>query len=105
MSQTKIFANLKPGSNLQNDDVFPQTSVKSMAQLTGYQPRKGLENAIISNGKIVNVVSNAYGHLPNEKFFLNIEEKLIQADVNYMTRSINRNDRSFVVDYILNDEK
>lgn len=99
------YANPKAGVNLQNDDVFPETAVRNMAQLTGYQPRKGLENAIISNGKIVNVVSNVYGHLPNEKFFLSIEEKLIHADINYMTRSINRDDRSFVVDYILNDEK
>jgi hypothetical protein len=67
--------------------------------------RKGMEQAVISNGKLVNVVSNSYGHLPNEKFFLVVEEKLIEADVQYMTRSINRDDRSFAVDYILNDDR
>jgi hypothetical protein len=53
----------------------------------------------------VNVVSNSYGHLPNEKFFLGVEEKLIDADIYYQQRSINRDNRSFVVDYILADDR
>lgn len=89
---------------LQNDDVFVTNKMVSMESLTGMQLRRGLEKAVISNGKIVNVVSESYGHLSNQNFFASVEEKLIDADINYLTRSINRDDRSFSVDYILNDE-
>ena len=68
------------------------------------ESRKGLENAIISNGKIVNVVSKHYGHLPNEVFFRQAEQMLIDANLNYHKRSINRDDRSFVVDFIIDDK-
>jgi hypothetical protein len=76
-----------------------------MQELTGLSSRRGLENAIICENQIVNVVSNSYGHLPNEKFFLGVEEKLIDADIYYQQRSINRDNRSFVVDYILADDR
>jgi hypothetical protein len=89
---------------LQNDNVFVNAELISLAQLTGKPTRKGLEKAIISEGTIVNVVSNSYGHLPNEKFFYEVESKLIDAGIEYKTRSINRENRSFAVDYILADE-
>jgi len=66
--------------------------------------RKGMECVIISNGKLVNVVSDSYGHLPNENFFLEVERKLAEADIQYTKRSINRDDVSFAVDYILSDD-
>lgn len=90
--------------NLEQDNVFVPNAMVSMQKLTGYESRKGLESAIISNGKLVNVVSDGYGHLPNEKLFLKVEEELLNADIMYNTRSINRNDRSFAVDYLLSDE-
>lgn len=93
------------GQQMQNDDVFVSSEVRDFAELIGMPSRKGMEKAIISNGKLVNVVSNSYGHLPNEQFFLVVEQKLIEADVQYDTRSINRDDRSFAVDYILNDDR
>lgn len=96
--------NLKQGATLQNDNVFPTNKIVSLSALTGLPTRKGLERALISDNQIVNVVSNVYGHLPNEKFFNVIEEKLIEEDVNYITRSINRDNRSFAVDYILQDD-
>lgn len=89
---------------LQADNVFVENSIVNFNQLTGLASRRGYEKAIISNGKLVNVVSNSYGHLPNEKFFYAVEEKLIDADLNYDVRSINRNDQAFSVDYILNDD-
>lgn len=89
---------------LQTDNVFVENSIVNFNQLTGLSSRRGYEKAVISNGKLVNVVSNSYGHLPNEKFFYAVEEKLIDADLNYDTRSINRNDQAFSVDYILNDD-
>jgi hypothetical protein len=97
--------NLKNGVTQINDDVFPTNSIVSLSDLLKMPTRKGLEKAIISNGEIVNVVSDSYGHLPNEKFFAEVEAKLINADVEYITRSINRDNRSFAVDYILNDER
>ena len=100
MKQDRI--NLK--GTLQQDNVFVNSEVRSLSQMTGLPTWKRLEKAIISEGQIVNVVSGNYGHLPNETFFTAVEEKLINADVNYLTRSINRENRSFAVDYILNDE-
>ena len=51
-------------NNLQQDEVFVFSEMKSLKNLTGIESRRGLENAIISNGKIVNVFSNSYGHIP-----------------------------------------
>jgi hypothetical protein len=95
--------NLK-GGTIQQDNIFVDSSVKSVKELTGFEAIKGKENLVISNGKVVNMVSNNYGHLPNEKLFLPCEEQLINADIQYLTRSINKNDSSFAVDYILNDD-
>jgi hypothetical protein len=89
---------------LQNDNVFVKSQLVSLAEITGMPTRKGLEKALISEGEIVNVVSKSYGHLPNEKFFAEVEHKLIDTGIEYQTRSINRENRSFAVDYILNDE-
>lgn len=90
--------------NLQQDEVYVKSEVVSLSAITGYPVRKGLEKVIISEGTIVNTVSDQYGHLPNEKFFFEVEQKLVEGDIQYLTRSINRDNRSFAVDYILNDE-
>lgn len=89
--------------NLQQDDVFVPSEVKSLEKLTGMVPRKGLEQAVISNGKIVNVVSNSYGHISNEAFFTTAEQIIIDSGLNYMKQTINRNDRSFIIDFIIQD--
>lgn len=93
------------GQTMQNDNVFVNSEIRNFSELVNMPVRKGYEQVVISEGEIVNVVSNAYGHLPNEQFFLVVEEKLINACVEYDTRSINRFNRSFAVDYILNDER
>ncbi|RYE53368.1 MAG: hypothetical protein EOP48_14550, partial [Sphingobacteriales bacterium] len=85
----RIFLNRE----LQNDNVFVCSELVSLAEITGKPTRKGLEKAIISEGTIVNVVSNSYGHLPNERFFYEVEHKLIDAGIEYKTRSINRDNR------------
>lgn len=108
---------VKTGENiadkhLQKDDVFVSNSMVSFSNLINkHKPteshlniRRGYEKAIISNGKVVNIVGENYGHLPNQNFFAEMDIKLIQADVKYETRSFNKDDRSFAVDYILNDE-
>jgi hypothetical protein len=89
---------------LQQDNLFVKSEVRSLEAITGMPTRKGLERVIISEGEIVNVVSKSYGHLPNERFFNVVEENLIASDIGYDVRSINRNNRSFAADYILNDE-
>ena len=95
--------NIKSLGNLQQDNIFPRTYIKSLSELTGMPSRKGLENVLISNDKIVNVVSKNYGHLDNKDVFGSIEAELIQNDINFVCRSINRDDRAFSVDYILAD--
>ena len=92
-------------ANSRQDDVLVTSEVIPLEKLTGMPSRRGLENAIVCENQIVNVVSNSYGHLPNETFFLGVEEKLIDADIYYQQRSINRDNRSFVVDYILADDR
>lgn len=96
--------NINFNKPLQNDNVFVSNSVTTLAEITGRPCRKGLKNVILSEGQIVNVVSNSYGHLPNERIFYEVENQLINTGINYLTRSINRENRSFAVDYILNDE-
>ncbi|MFY0714989.1 DUF932 domain-containing protein [Seonamhaeicola sp. NFXS20] len=91
-------------SNLQQDDIFISSEMTSLKCLTGIASRRGLENAIISNGKIVNVVSNSYGHIPNQLFFKKAERMLIDAELTYHKRTINKNDRSFVMDFIIEDK-
>ena len=90
--------------NLQQDEIFVPSEMKSLKSLTQMESRRGLENAIISNGKIVNVVSNSYGHIPNQLFFKNAEEMLTDAQLNFHKRTINKNDRSFITDFIIDDK-
>ncbi len=97
-------AMLKDLSNLRNDDIFVSNEVRNFKEVTGINSRKGLDRVIISNGEIVNVVSKSYGHLPNQIFFAQVENMLLEADIQTATRSINRENRSFAVDHILNDE-
>jgi len=89
---------------LQQDEIFVSNEMKSLESITGMPSRKGLENTIISNGKIVNVVSSSYGHIPNELFFKKAEQLLIDAHLKYHKRTINRDDRAFVTDFIIEDD-
>lgn len=91
-------------NRLQQDEIFVSNEMKSLKNITGMESRRGLENAIISNGKIVNVVSNSYGHIPNELFFKKAEQLLLDANLKYHKRTINRNDRSFITDFIIEDD-
>ncbi|MFS4418154.1 DUF932 domain-containing protein [Maribacter sp. 2307ULW6-5] len=88
---------------LQQDEIFVSNEMKSLASITGMPSRRGLENVIVSNGKIVNVVSNSYGHIPNELFFKQAEQLLLDAQLAYHKRTINRDDRSFITDFIIDD--
>ena len=91
-------------NNLQQDEIFVPSEMKTLESITGIQSRRGLENVIVSNGKVVNVVSNSYGHIPNELFFRKAEQLLMDANLKYHKRTINRNDRSFITDFIIEDD-
>lgn len=86
-----------------NDNVYVTSEVKPLAEITAIPFRKGLDAVVISEGVVVNVVSSSYGHLPNEDFFAQAEAAIIDAGLKYETRSINRENRSFAVDYVLDD--
>lgn len=90
--------------NLQQDDIFIPSEMKSLKSLTQMESRRGLENAIISNGKIVNVVSKRYGHIPNQLFFKKAERMLIDAELNFHRRTVNNDDRSFIAEFIIDDK-
>jgi hypothetical protein len=102
--KNEAIENVNMKGKLQNDNVFVKNRIVSLDSLTSMLSRKGLENAIVSENQIVNVVSKSYGHLPNERFFTEVEAKLAEAEIGYVVRSINRDNRSFAVDYILSDE-
>ena len=89
--------------NLQQDEIFVSNELISFKSLTQMESRRGLENAVISNGKIVNVVSNSYGHISNQVFFGQAESMLSDAGLKFIKRTINKNDRSFVTDFIIDD--
>jgi Domain of unknown function (DUF932) len=90
--------------NLQQDNVMVDARILPLASLTGYPCSNSRCQGIISNGTLVNVVSKSYGHLDNRSFFANIEEQVSSLGISYKTRAINRNDSSFAVDYIFDQD-
>lgn len=104
MKNNEAIENVNLRIQVQNDNVFVKQQVVSLSSLTDLPSRRGLEKAIISEDQVVNVVSKSYGHLPNENFFSQVEAKLVESGIGYITRSINRENRSFAVDYILSDD-
>jgi hypothetical protein len=86
---------------LSQDNVYTDVILKSTNELTGMPSTSRLANAVISNGKLVNVVSDRYALIENQQLYTAVEERLINADVEYKTSSFNKNDCSFAVDYIL----
>lgn len=97
------FHNFKNGT-LEQDNVFVGGELIDTKELTGLLPAPGKENALVVQGELIKLVSNQYGLLLNEDFFGEIENKLQAAGIGYDRRSINRDNKSFRVDYILNDD-
>lgn len=104
--------NFKYGQ-LQQDNVYVNPKLEDVASLTGYDVRRGLEQFVTvdktagrpEDGRIIiSNVSQDYGFLANEDFYPKIEERLEGAGIGYQKSMINRNNRGFVVDYILSDE-
>lgn len=101
------------GGKLQADNIYVNPKLEDVAELTGYETRAGLEKFVTvdkvaghpEDGRIIiNNVSDKYGFLANETFYPQIEQRFEDAGILYDTRSINRGNRSFTVDYILADE-
>jgi len=90
-------------NRLQQDEVFVPVQLRPLEALTGMPNRKGMERAIVSSVKIVNVVSKRYGHIPNELFFGKAEQRVNKTGLAYSRQTINRADRSFSMDFILTD--
>lgn len=111
--------NFKNGK-LENDNIYINPRLESVYDLINNNKenkiavRKGLELFLTVDSTnpanpeetrtIISNVSNDYGFLPNEKFYPEIEQRLEAAGISVQKRSINRANRSFTVDYILNDE-
>jgi hypothetical protein len=75
----------------------------SLESISKYPTTKRLTNAVISEGQIVNVVSNNYGLVENQQLYTSVETKLIMADVKYEVSSQNRLNKQFAVDYIIDN--
>lgn len=86
---------------LKQDNVFVNVEMKSVKEITGMPSISRLTNAVISEGKIVNIVSDRYALIDNSQLYTAVEERLVNADVEYKTSSTNKDNCSFAVDYIL----
>ena len=92
-------------SGMRCDNIYIPNEMRPASEVFNVPLRSGWDNCIVSNSKVVNIVSKSYGHLPNQEFFGKIQQKLKEKDINVLTRSINRDDRAFAVDHILADDR
>jgi hypothetical protein len=89
---------------LDKQHLFPTVETVQMKDICNMQTTKGLCVGIVSNEKLVNVVSGQYGLLRNEDYFTKVFEELDIANISYDYRSINHDNRRFALDIILTDE-
>jgi hypothetical protein len=87
--------------HISNDNVYPEVRINEMSSATGYETLSNVSRFIVSNDKIVNVVSDQYGLLDNRSFFPKVEEKLKAENLVYKIDSKNFSDCRFKVNYIL----
>lgn len=86
------------------DNVYVKAAMLPFDSVADYPSIRGLENVILSNGKIVNVVSDNYGFISNQDFFGQFEKILDAEHINYTAKYKNVNDTQFVADYFLEGE-
>lgn len=99
-SKSKDVAVVKIDDKLKADNVFPKNRMLSLSELTKLNVRDNA-HAIVVESDLVQIVKKGYGHLPNEKFFMEVERVLMEAGLKYSTSYINRDNTNFAVDYIL----
>jgi hypothetical protein len=92
-------------NGLRQDDLYLPNEAVLASKYISIPTRRGFEKAIVSNGKLVHLCSKDYGYVPNLHYFGQMENKLAEADIKVLTRSTNSDDRQFMADYILCDEK
>lgn len=99
----KIHDSAYIGEKMRNYFIFPAVTVAEMSDITDTPTRTGLDLAVISGGTIVNITSRRYGLLENRTFYGEVERRLEEAGLDYVRRTVNRLNRSFVADYILSE--
>ena len=94
-------------TGLRNDNVYPELKVITGAEFVEkFGPtRKGWDQALVSDGVLVNMVGKNYGVVPNIDFFGQVENQLLNKDIKTLVRSINRDNSAFAVDHILADDR
>lgn len=91
-------------TQLRQDNLNVNVEVHQLHTLTGLPTSSKLERVIVSEGRIIHAVSDRYALLRNESFFDKMGDKLNDAGLGHVCRSINRDNRSFSREYILTDE-
>lgn len=84
-----------------NSNIFVNASMMEFSKISDYPSTDNIKNAIISNGKVVNMVSDSYGFISNQDFFGGFEQKLRDEHINFEARYKNYDDVRFTADYIL----
>jgi hypothetical protein len=100
-----LIANNQDG--LRCDNVYPELQVICGDEFVARfgNTKKSWKKAIYSNNTLVNMVGKDYSILSNKNFFGEIEKQLKEKDIKVLKRSINRDERAFAVDHILNDDR
>jgi hypothetical protein len=87
------------------NDVFVNAAMLPFEKVCDYPSKQGMENVILSNGKIVNIVSDSYGFINNEDLFKGFENILNIEGINFEVQYKNVNDCQFIGDYFLEGEQ
>jgi DNA-binding Xre family transcriptional regulator len=74
------------------------------SKICDYPAASHISNTILSNGKIVNMVSADYGFISNQDFFGKFEQKLREERIQFEAKYTNYDDARFTADYILDGE-
>ena len=78
-----------------------EAAMIELSKVCEYPSIDGITHAILSNGKIVNIVSDNYGFISNKDFFGRFESILQAEHIGYTAKYKNINDCQFTVDYLL----
>ncbi len=89
---------------MKTTDIFVNASMIETSKICDYPAASHISNTILSNGKIVNMVSADYGFISNQDFFGKFEQKLREERIQFEAKYTNYDDARFTADYILDGE-
>ncbi len=89
---------------MKTTDIFVNASMIETSKICDYPAASHISNTILSNGKIVNMVSADYGFISNQDFFGKFEHKLREERIQFEAKYTNYDDARFTADYILDGE-